>query len=65
MKELAFFLLQEANKRAARNPAVPWYAGRGKVPATGQSCTEAFMQAQRTSCSAPLASERFLDRCPQ
>jgi hypothetical protein len=65
MKELAFFLLEQAGNSKAANPAVPWYAGRGKVEGTGQSCTEAFIQAQRTSCSAPLASERFWDRCPQ
>ena len=61
MKGLASYLLRNAPATTAY--AVPWFAGKNQYK-PGESCTEAFIRKQRTSCDVRVTKDQW-NKCPQ
>jgi pimeloyl-ACP methyl ester carboxylesterase len=63
MKELAQFLIDQADSKPREEYAVPWYAGLG-TDEDGRSCTLAFWDDQGQSCAKQVQASDW-NRCPQ
>jgi len=64
MKELAFYMQAQAEKVDVDAYANPWYSGKGQDSDSGMSCTNAFENAQRKSCSIRTTADQWF-KCPQ
>lgn len=64
MKELAFYMHEQAEKKDVPAYANPWYSGKGTDGDSGLSCTNAFENAQRKSCSIKVTNDHW-SKCPQ
>lgn len=64
MKELAFYMRDQANKKSLHEYANPWYSGKGELNNSSKTCTTAFMEAQKNSCNTKVTNDQWL-KCPQ
>jgi len=53
----------DANAKSERDRRTPWFRGLGEF-SPGVSCTSAFVDRQRSSCSVPVTKDSWT-KCPQ